>query len=139
MTFYKIYKFFEIIFVIPIISCMNLQVYKMYFLKSMLGYDESSGELVVSGWGSRTVEIPSNKTFIDRARKVKYSEYLYVAEVLSGNGDAFVSLTVEDEDEFEQTVACSRSGESEVLYTSLNTGYGTKHWLIPGFLQGIPS
>jgi hypothetical protein len=71
------------------------------------------GELVVSGWGNRTVT--------------------------SGNGDAFVSLTVDEDDEFLQTVACGRSGDSEVLYTHLNTGYGTKHWLIPGFMQGIPA
>jgi hypothetical protein len=97
------------------------------------------GELVVSGWGSRSVELPSNKTFVNRKLKVKYEEYVYCAEVTSGNGDAFVSLTVDDEDEFSQTVACGRSGNQELLFTSLNTGYGTRHWLIPGFLQGIPS
>jgi hypothetical protein len=62
-----------------------------------------------------------------------------IAEVLSGNGDAFMSLTVEEDDEFSHTVACGRSGEPEVLYTMLNTGYGTKHWLLPGFLQGMPA
>ena len=97
------------------------------------------GGLVVSGWGSRIVELPSNKTFVHRKLKVKYAEYVYCAEVTSGNGDAFVSLTVENEDEFPQTVACGRSGNQELLFTSLNTGYGTRHWLIPGFLQGIPS
>jgi hypothetical protein len=97
------------------------------------------GELVVSGWGSRVVELPSNKTFVNRKLKVKYAEYLYCAEVTSGNGDAFVSLTVDDEDEFSQTVVCGSSGNQELLFTSLNTGYGTRHWLIPGFMQGIPS
>jgi hypothetical protein len=97
------------------------------------------GGLVVSGWGSRRVELPSNKTYINRKLKVKYAEYVYCAEVTSGNGDAFMSLTVDDEDEFSQTVACGRSGNRELLFTSLNTGYGTRHWLIPGFLQGIPS
>jgi hypothetical protein len=96
------------------------------------------GELVVSGWGNRTITLPSTGVHIERDRKVKYSEYVYIVEVTSGNGDAFVSLTVDDDDEFLQTVACGRSGDSEVLYTHLNTGYGTKHWLIPGFLQGIP-
>ena len=42
------------------------------------------------------------------------------------------------DDEFLQTVACGRSGDPEVLYIHLNTGYGTKHWLVPGFMQGIP-
>ena len=97
------------------------------------------GELVVSGWGNRTIELPSTGIRIERDTKVKYSEYVYVVEVTSGNGDAFVSLTVDEDDEFLQTVACGRSGDSEVLYTHLNTGYGTKHWLIPGFLQGIPA
>ena len=97
------------------------------------------GELVVSAWGSRSIELPSNKTFVNRELKVKYAEYVYCAEVTSGNGDAFVSLTVDGEDEFSQTVACGRSGNQELLFTSLNTGYGTRHWLIPGFLQGIPS
>ena len=97
------------------------------------------GELVVSGWGNRTITLPSTGVRIERDRKVKYSEYVYIVEVTSGNGDAFVSLTVDDDDEFLQTVACGRSGDSEVLYTHLNTGYGTKHWLIPGFLQGIPA
>jgi hypothetical protein len=97
------------------------------------------GELVVSGWGNRTITLPSTGVHIERDRKVKYSEYVYIVEVTSGNGDAFVSLTVDDDDEFLQTVACGRSGDSEVLYTHLNTGYGTKHWLIPGFLQGIPA
>jgi hypothetical protein len=71
--------------------------------------------------------------------KVKFSEYVYVVEVTSGNGDAFVSLTVDNEDEFPQTVACGRSGNQELLFTRLNTRYGTRHWLIPGFRQGIPS
>jgi len=97
------------------------------------------GELVVSGWGNRTVTLPSTGTRVERDTKVKFSEYVYVAEVISGNGDAFVSLTVDDDDEFHQTVACGRSGDPEVLYTHLNTGYGTRHWLFPGFLQGIPS
>jgi hypothetical protein len=97
------------------------------------------GELVVSGWGNRTVVLPSTGIRIERARKVKFSEYVYVAEVISGNGDAFVSLTVDDDDEFSQTVACGRSGDPEVLYTYLNTGYGTKHWLLPRFMQGIPA
>ena len=97
------------------------------------------GDLVVSGWGNRTVELPSTGIRIERDTKVKYSEYTYVVEVTSGNGDAFVSLTVDDDDEFLQTVACGRSGDPEVLYTHLNTGYGTRHWLIPGFFQGIPN
>ena len=97
------------------------------------------GELVVSGWGNRTIELPSTGIRIERDTKVKYSEYTYVVEVTSGNGDAFVSLTVDGDDEFLQTVACGRSGDPEVLYTHLNTGYGTKHWLIPGFMQGIPA
>ncbi len=96
------------------------------------------GELMVSGWGNRTIELPSTGIRIERDTKVKYSEYTYVVEVISGNGDAFVSLTVDGDDEFLQTVACGRSGDPEVLYTHLNTGYGTKHWLIPGFMQGIP-
>ena len=96
------------------------------------------GELVVSGWGRRTVTLPSTGAHVERSMKVKFSEDVYVVEVTSGNGDAFVSLTVDDDDELLQTVACGRSGESEVLYTHLNTGYGTKHWMIPGFLQGMP-
>ena len=97
------------------------------------------GELVVSGWGSRTLTLPSTGAHVERNVKVKFSEYVYVVEVTSGNGDAFVSLTVDDDDEFLQTVACGRSGDSEVLYTPLNTGYRTKHWLVPGFLQKIPT
>lgn len=97
------------------------------------------GDLVVSGWGSRTVTLPSTGVRIERNMKVKFSEYVYVAEVTSGNGDAFVSLTVDDDDEFMQTVACGRSGKSEVLFTHLNTGYGTRHWIFPGFFQGIPA
>jgi len=97
------------------------------------------GELVVSGWGSRTLTLPSTGAHVERSMKVKFSEYVYVVEVTSGNGDAFVSLTVDDDDEFLQTVASGRSGDSEVLYTRLNTGYGTRHWIVPGFLQGVPS
>lgn len=97
------------------------------------------GELVVSGWGNRTVALPSTGTRVERDTKMKFSEYVYVAEVVSGNGDAFVSLTVNDDDEFHQTVACGRSGDPEVLYTHLITGYGTRHWLLPTFMQGIPS
>lgn len=97
------------------------------------------GELVVSGWGNRTIELASTGNRIDRELKVKFSEFVYCAEVTSGNGDAFVSLTVGDDDEFAQTVACGRTGDPEVLYTCLNTGYGTKHWLVPGCFQGIPS
>jgi len=95
------------------------------------------GDLVVSGWGSRTVTLPSTSVRVEHDLKVRFSEYVYVVEVTSGNGDAFVSLTVDDDDEFLQTVACGRSGNSEVLYTHLNTGYGTRHWLFPGFIQGI--
>lgn len=97
------------------------------------------GDLVISGWGNRTHSLPSTGIRIERDRKVKYSEYVYVVEVTSGNGDAFVSLTVDEDDEFLQTVACGRSGDPEVLYTHLNTGYGSKHWLFPGFMQGIPT
>jgi hypothetical protein len=96
------------------------------------------GELVVSGLGNRTVSLPNTGDHVEREMKVKFSEFVYVVEVTSGNGDAFVSLTVDGDDEFLQTVACGRSGDPEVLYTHLNTGYGTKHWLIPGFMQGIP-
>ena len=96
------------------------------------------GELVVSGRGNRTIELPSTGVRVERDTKVKYSEYTYVVEVTSGNGDAFIALTVDDDDEFLQTVACGRLGDPEVLYTHLNTGYGTKHWLFPGFMQGIP-
>jgi hypothetical protein len=99
----------------------------------------TQGELVVSGWGSRTLTLPSTSVRVEHDLEVWFSEYVYVVEVTSGNGDAFVSLTVDDDDEFMQTVACGRSGDSEVLYTHLNTGYGTKHWLIPGFLQGFHS
>ena len=99
----------------------------------------TQGELVVSGWGSRTVTLPRTGVRVERDMKVKFSEYVYVVEVTSGNGDAFVSLTVDEDDEFMQTVACGRSGDPEVLYTQLITSYGTLHWLIPGFLQGIPS
>lgn len=97
------------------------------------------GELVVSGWGSRTLTLPSTGAHVERSMKVRFSEYVYVVEVTSGNGDAFVSLTVDDDDELLQTVACGRSGNSEVLHTRLNTGYGTRHWLLPGLLQGVPS
>ena len=97
------------------------------------------GDLVVSGWGSRTVTVPSTGVRVERDMKVKFSEYVYVVEVTSGNGDAFVSLTVDDDDEFLQTVACGSAGESEVLYTRLNTSYGTRHWIVPGFLQGVPT
>ena len=96
------------------------------------------GELVVSGWGNRTIALPNTGDHVEREMKVKFSEFVYVVEVTSGNGDAFVSLTVDGDDEFLQTVACGRSGDPEVLYTHVNTGYGTKHWLIPGFMQGIP-
>lgn len=97
------------------------------------------GDLVLSGWGNRTIGLPTTGIRIEREMKMKFSEFVYVVEVTSGNGDAFVSLTVEGDDEFMQTVACGRSGDPEVIYTCLNTGYGTRHWLIPGFLQGIPS
>ena len=96
------------------------------------------GELVVSGWGNSTVTLPSTGARVEREMKVKFSEFVYVVEVTSGNGDAFVSLTVDDDDEFLQTVACGRSGDPEVIYTHLNTDYGTKHWLLPGFMQGMP-
>jgi hypothetical protein len=97
------------------------------------------GDLVVSGWGSRTLTLPSTGAYVERSMKVKFSEYEYAVEVTSGNGDALVSLTIDDDEEFLQTVVCGRSGDSEVLYTQLNTGYGTRHWLFPGFLQGVPS
>ena len=97
------------------------------------------GELVVSWWGNRTVYLPSTGIRLERDRKVKFSEYVYVAEVTSGNGDAFVSLTVDDDDEFSQTVACGRSGDPEVLHTWLTIGYGTRHWLLPRFMQGVPA
>ena len=32
------------------------------------------GDLVVSGWGNRTIELPSTGVRIERDRKVKYSE-----------------------------------------------------------------
>ena len=38
------------------------------------------GELVVSGWGNRIVELPSTEIRIERDTKVKYSEYTYVVE-----------------------------------------------------------
>ena len=98
----------------------------------------TQGELVVSGWGSRTLTLPSTGAHVERSMKVKFSEYVYVVEVTSGNGDAFVSLTVDNEEEFPQTVACGHSGNQELLFTRLNTRYGTRHWLIPGFWQGIP-
>ena len=97
-----------------------------------------NGELVVSGWGSQTLKLPSNQSFVNPDSKIRYAEYVFIAEVLSSNGDAFMSLTVDEDDEFSHTVACGHSGEPEVLYTMLNTGYGTKHWLVPGFLQGVP-
>jgi len=97
------------------------------------------GDLVVSGWGSQTLKLPSNQSFVNPESKIRYAEFVFIAEVLSGNGDAFMSLTVDEDDEFSHTVACGRSGEPEVLYTMLNTGYGTRHWMVPGFLQGMPT
>lgn len=97
------------------------------------------GQLIVSSQGNRKVFLPCTGSYIEDETKVRYSEYVYVVEVTSGNGDAIVSLTVDGEDEFRQTVACGCSGNPEVLYTDLNTGYGSLHWLIPGFLQGLPS
>jgi hypothetical protein len=44
-------------------------------------------------------------------------------EVTSGNGDALVSITVDDDEGIMQTFAFGRSWDSEVLYTRLNTGY----------------
>jgi hypothetical protein len=96
------------------------------------------GELVVSGWGNKTVALPNTGNHVEREMKVKFTEFVYVVEVTSGNGDALVSLTVDGDEELLQTVACGRSGDPEVLCTHLNTGYGTKHWLIPGLMQGIP-
>ena len=52
--------------------------------------------------------------------------------------EAVVFVAAEPVDEFLQTVTCDRSGDPEVLSTYLNTGYGTRHWLVPGFLQGNP-
>ena len=68
----------------------------------------TQGELVVSGWGSRTLTLPSTSVRVEHDLEVWFSEYVYVVEVTSGNGDAFVSLTVDDDDEFLQTVACGR-------------------------------
>lgn len=96
-------------------------------------------QIVVFGRGSGDFYLPSTGAHVERETKIKYSEYVYVVEVISGNGDAFVSLTVDENDELLQTVACGRSGESEVVYTQLITGYGTRHWLIPRFLQGVPN
>ena len=31
-----------------------------------------------------------------------------------------------------------QSSTPEAIYTMLNTAYGTKRWLVPGFLQGTP-
>jgi hypothetical protein len=50
------------------------------------------------------------------------------------NSDAFISFTVEDNNEFAYIVACGRSGNAEVLKTSLNTGYGTRHWKAPFYI-----
>lgn len=94
------------------------------------------GELVVSGFGSRLVSLPS--TASHKSGKFIFTEYVYIIEVLSGNGDLFASLMVDGDDEFKRTVACGRSGEQEVLFTSLITGYGNRHWLIPGVFQGLP-
>lgn len=96
------------------------------------------GNVLHSGRGSQTIQVSSTSTYIDRARKYKYSEFVYEVSVSSGNGDAFAALMVDDDDEVLQTVVCSRAGEPQLIYTDLITAYGTKHWLIPGFLQGIP-
>ena len=95
------------------------------------------GELVVSGFGPRVVSLPN--TGSHKVGKFIFTEYVYLVEVVSGNGDLFASLMVDGDDEFKRTVACSRSGEQELLFTSLITGYGNKHWLIPGIFQGLPT
>ena len=97
------------------------------------------GKLFHSGWGSQTIQVPSTSTYVDREYKCKYSEYVYEVSVSSSNGDAFAALMVDDDEELMQTTVCSSAGESQIVCTSLITAYGTKHWLIPGFLQGIPS
>ena len=42
------------------------------------------------------------------------------------------------DDEFLQIVARGRSGDLETLTADLIMVFGTRHRLVPGFLQGIP-
>lgn len=95
------------------------------------------GDLVVSGFGPRAISLPN--TGSHKVGKFIFTEYVYLVGVVSGNGDLFASLMVDGDDEFKRTVACGRSGEQELLFTSLITGYGNRHWLIPGIFQGLPT
>ena len=52
--------------------------------------------------------------------------------------EVLASLTVETDDEISEIVGVSGGNEPVLLDTSLPISYGTRHWLFPPFLQGLP-
>ena len=96
------------------------------------------GETVYEGLGSKAKLLPKVATYQSRNRKKIVAEFVYFLEVDAPNASVLASLTVETDDEISETVGIKGGDEPTMLYASIPIGYGTRHWLIPPFLQGYP-
>jgi hypothetical protein len=96
------------------------------------------GETVYEGTGSKTKSLPKVATYQSRNRKKIVAEFVYFLEVDAPNVSVLASLTVETDDEISETVGIKGGDEPTMLYASIPISYGTRHWLIPPFLQGYP-
>lgn len=96
------------------------------------------GETVYEGKGSEAKLLPKVATYQSRNRKKIVAEFVYLLEVNSPNASVLASLTVETDDEISETVGINGGDEPTMLYASIPISYGTRHWLVPPFLQGYP-
>jgi hypothetical protein len=96
------------------------------------------GETVCEGMGSEEKLLPKIATYRSENRKNIVAEFVYLLEVNSPMASVLASLTVETDDVVSETVGINGGDEPTLLYTSLPISYGTRHWLIPPFLQGYP-
>ncbi len=95
-------------------------------------------ETVYGGRGSEEYALPKTSTYRSENRKEIVAEFVYLLEVNTPNANVLASLTVETDDEISETVGINGGDEPTLLYTSIPIGYGTRHWIVPPFLQGYP-
>ena len=96
------------------------------------------GELLYEGSGSENILISKSSSYRSRSRRTVVAEFACWIEVVTPDGDVLTSLTVETDDEISSTVAVRSDDKPQLVYTSVPSSYGTKHWLYPACLQGVP-
>ena len=96
------------------------------------------GELLCEGSGTETLLISKAATYRSRSWRTVAAEFVCLVEVISPDSDILASLTVETDDEISATIGVRSGDEPVLLYTHAPIQYGSRHWLFPAFLQGVP-